>query len=302
MASGDYSREIAVSKSLLKQVADAYRRIRNSARYLLGSLHEFDPARDQVEAGQLLSVDAWAISVAADLQTRLKEAYGAAEFHTVYQLLHNYCSAHLGALYLDILKDRLYTLPKKAPGRRSAQTAVYHILEGLVRWIAPILSFTADEIWRLMPGDRNASVLAHAWHTFPNVPALGLDFDVLTKARAAVKMELERLRVAGEIGAGLEAEVVIYADNAAFDTLATAAAELRFWFTTSVVEVRPPEQAPGHTEGNGSFSLHVVRTGHPKCERCWNHAEGVGSYIDYPLICGRCALNLDGHGEQRRHF
>ncbi|HET8880798.1 MAG TPA: isoleucine--tRNA ligase, partial [Solimonas sp.] len=176
VAASDYSGEIAISDKLLARMADAYRRIRNTARYLLGSFNNFDPATDLVAPEQLVAVDAWAIAQAAALQAELKDAYGRREFHLVYHKLHNYCVNDLDGLYLDILKDRLYTLPKKSPARRSAQTALLHIAEAMVRWIAPILSYTADEIWRMLPGDRRITVFAQPWYALPDVPATTIDW------------------------------------------------------------------------------------------------------------------------------
>jgi isoleucyl-tRNA synthetase len=173
VAASDYSGEIAISDNLLKRMADAYRRIRNTARYLLGSLHGFDPARDAVAPDRLLAVDRWAVESARLLQAEIAAAYQGTQFHLVYHKLHNYCVVDLGGLYLDLLKDRLYTMPARSLGRRSAQTALYQIAEGLVRWIAPILSFTADEIWRALPGDRSQTVFSRPWHAFPAAPPAG---------------------------------------------------------------------------------------------------------------------------------
>lgn len=292
VASSDYSGEIACSDNLLKRVADAYRRIRNTARYLLGNLHGFDPARDAVDADQLVAMDAWAIGEAAKLQAELQKAYGDREFHRVYHLLHNYCVNDLGGLYLDILKDRLYTLPEKSLARRSAQTALLHIAEGLVRWIAPILSFTADEIWRLLPGDRSQSVFVQGWWRFPALSPQTLDWAALLATRDAARKELETLRVAGSIGASLQGEVSITAPQAVAETLQQTGAELRFWLQTSAATV----------QAGSVLAVAAQASARPKCERCWHYCADVGQHAGHETLCGRCVSNLEGAGESRRWF
>jgi isoleucyl-tRNA synthetase len=292
VSSADYSGEIAISDNLLKRTADAYRRIRNTARYLLGSLHGFDPATDAVAPAEMVAVDRWAISEAARVQAEIQAAYADREFHRVYHALHNYCVNDLGGTYLDLLKDRLYTLPKKSLARRSAQTALLHIAEGLVRWIAPVLSFTADEIWRALPGDRAASVFAQSWWTFPAVVADDLDWAALLAAREAVRKELERLRVAGSIGSSLQGKVVIEASGATLAALRATGEELRFWLQTSAVTV---------VEG-AALVVKPQPSPHAKCERCWHYREDVGQHAGHETICGRCVSNLEGPGETRRWF
>ncbi|ULQ46818.1 isoleucine--tRNA ligase [Flagellatimonas centrodinii] len=301
VASSDYSGEIAISDNLLKRIADAYRRIRNTARYLLGALDGFDPATDAVVADELVAVDAWAISEAARLQRELQTAYREREFHRVYHGLHNYCVNDLGGLYLDLLKDRLYTTPRASRARRSAQTALFHIAEGLVRWIAPILSFTADEIWRLLPGDRSASVFAQPWHRFPETPAEGLDWSRLQLARTAVKKVLEDLRAAGTVGSALSAQVTLSASPAMAAALAAPGDELRFWFMTSAAELRPAGDGVAFTLDNGdTLTVQAIASPYAKCERCWHYREDIGRHEAHPTLCGRCVDNVDGAGEHRR--
>ncbi|WP_051361887.1 isoleucine--tRNA ligase [Solimonas soli] len=304
VASSDYSGEIVLSKTLLQRIAEAYRRIRNTARYLLGSFKDFDPATDLVAPDQLVAVDAWAIAQAAALQAELKEAYGRREFHLVYHKLHNYCVNDLGGLYLDLLKDRLYTLPSRSLARRSAQTALLHIAEGMVRWIAPILSYTADEIWRMLPGERTVTVFAQPWYAFPAVPATTVDWATLKAVREPVKKVLEELRVAGQIGSGLNAEVTLYADGAPAEALAKVGDELRFWFITSGASVAPLAAKPANATAAGEGSnVYIVAqpSPHAKCERCWHQRADVGVDPAYPTICGRCVVNIapDGIGETR---
>jgi isoleucyl-tRNA synthetase len=306
VASSDYSAEIVLSKTLLQRIAEAYRRIRNTARYLLGSFKDFDPSTERVSVEELVAVDAWAIAQAAALQTELQEAYGRREFHLVYHKLHNYCVNDLGGLYLDILKDRLYTLPKSSLARRSAQTALLHIAEGMVRWIAPILSYTADEIWQMMPGDRSVTVFAQPWHVFPQVPAAQLDWSALKAAREPVKKVLEELRIAGQIGSGLNAEVTLYADDALLAPLSAVGEELRFWFLTSAAQVRPvaerPAELAGYTlESGAGLWVQAQPCSAVKCERCWHQRLDVGSDARHPTLCARCVINIEGPGEVRRH-
>ena len=313
VASSDYSGEIAISDNLLKRTADAYRRIRNTARYLLGSLHGFDPATDSVPTEDMVAVDRWAISEAARVQGEIKAAYADREFHRVYHTLHNYCVNDLGGLYLDLLKDRLYTLPEKSAARRSAQTALLHIAEGLVRWIAPVLSFTADEIWRLLPGNRSASVFLQGWWSFPPGSDSSDVWVPLIYTRDCVRKQLEEMRAGGVLGASLEAEVILYADPGTKGILDATGEELRFFLQVSKVSVLNASEIP---EGKGfkslskgqwnnlAYSIGVVaeKSHSQKCDRCWHYREDVGTHAGHETICGRCVSNIEGPGENRRYF
>ena len=316
VSSADYSGEIAISDNLLKRTADAYRRIRNTARYLLGSLHGFDPATDAVAAGEMVAVDRWAISEAARVQADLKSAYGDREFHRVYHALHNYCVNDLGGLYLDLLKDRLYTLPEKSLARRSGQTALWHIAEGLVRWIAPILSFTADEIWQLLPGDRSQSVFGQSWWEFPKENASTLNWDALKFARSVSQKAIERERGEGNVGASLTCIICLVADEDTHAALSHAGEELRFWLQVSDVNlVREGEALTTLTAGGylpASYEISpcrrwqvgvsVRKASALKCDRCWHYRDDVGQHAGHETICGRCVSNLEGPGETRRWF
>jgi isoleucyl-tRNA synthetase len=311
VAASDYSGEIAISEKLLARMADAYRRIRNTARYLLGNLHGFDPARHLVPPEQLVAVDAWAIAEAARLQDELREAYARREFHVVYHKLHNYCVVDLGGRYLDLLKDRLYTMPRESLGRRSAQTALYHLAEALVRWIAPILSFTADEIWRELPGDRSGSaqnsVFSQRWHTLPTTGRSNIDWALLCEARECAKKVLEDLRVAGQIGSGLNAQLALYADGDAFAALEQLGGELRFWFITSEATVgrlaaRPADAAAFKLQDGSELYISAQVSPHARCERCWHQRPEVGQSTQHPTLCGRCIDNIDRDGEIRVHI
>ncbi len=305
-AASDYSGEIAISDKLLTRIADAYRRIRNTARFLLGNLHGFDPRTDLVAPANMVAIDRWAVAQAAALQIELAKAYEDCAFHVVYQKLHNYCVTDLGGCYLDILKDRLYTTGGKSLPRRSAQSAMWHVLEALVRWIAPVLSFTADEIWQLMP-ERKGSVFSQRWHVFPEGADAGaLDWPRLLAAREAVRKALEGLRASGQIGSGLNAEVDLFADAELGAALTSVGDELRFWFQTSEAHVQPSAAAPADAqrfdlEGVGALSLVASPTAHVKCERCWHQRADVGSHAEHPTLCGRCVDNVSGAGESRRY-
>jgi isoleucyl-tRNA synthetase len=308
VAASDYSGEIAISENLLKRIADAYRRIRNTARYLLGNLHGFDPARDAVPVEQMLAIDRWALDGARALQDEIAIAYRDAQFHQVYQKVHNYCVVDLGGLYLDILKDRLYTTGAKSLPRRSAQTALFHIAEAFVRWIAPVLSFTADEIWRELPGDRSATLFSQTWHAIPQAPARAatLDWTTLRHVRLAVAKLLEERRVKGEIGSALGAELTLHAEAALLPALLAPGNELRFWFMTSAAEVKlaanPPTTAvEAVLEGGGRVWIEARAATAPKCERCWHRRPEVGENREHPGLCRRCVENIgEGAGEVRR--
>ncbi len=307
VAASDYSGEIAISDKLLARMADAYRRIRNTARFLLGNLDGFDPVHHLVPPERLVAVDAWAIAEAAKLQDELRDAYARREFHVVYHKLHNYCVVDLGGRYLDLLKDRLYTTPRESLARRSAQTALHHIAQALVRWIAPVLSFTADEIWQLLPGERTASVFAQRWHAFPAVAAPEVDWACLCELREGVKKVLEDLRVGGQIGSGLNAEVTLFADGDVAASLRRPERELRFWFITSEVRVadaaqRSEDAVEVKLAGGQRVWVAAQVSPHAKCERCWHQRADVGHHAEHPTLCGRCVENVQGGGEQRHYI
>jgi isoleucyl-tRNA synthetase len=311
VAASDYRGEIAVSPELLKRMADAYRRLRNTARYLLGNLHDFDPGLHAVPHAQLLAIDRWALAQARRLQDDVVRAYRQSEFHLVYQRLHNYCIVDLGGLYLDVLKDRLYTLPAQSPARRSAQTAMFHIAHALVRWISPILSFTADEIWRGLPGTGEGTVFEQTWHVFPAAQA-GVDlsdpqWSKLLAVREVLKKLLEERRVAGEIGGSLDAAVTCYAEGDLYEALAACGEEARYWFITSEfvvhrVGVQPDTAVERDLESGERLWLEVHASRNGKCARCWHLRLDVGTSEAHPTLCGRCVENVYGQGESRRYM
>lgn len=295
----DYANEMSVSDEILKRTSDSYRRIRNTARFLLGNLAGFDPKNDLVPIEQMVALDRWAVGRAAALQEEVIAAYRNYQFHVIYQRVHQFCVVDLGGCYLDVLKDRLYTTPAKSAARRSAQTAMFHIIEAMVRWLAPILSFTSEEIWSYLPaetdrGPRAKSVFHTTWHSFPAVPASAIEWDALLTLRADVARELERLREAGEIGAPLEAEVEIRCAGATYQRLSALGSELRFFLITSSAKVI--EQGEGD-----AYVIDVRATTAPKCVRCWHRRPDVGTHADHPELCERCVTNVTTDGEERRY-
>ncbi len=304
IAATDYANEMSVSDEILKRIADSYRRMRNTLRFLLGGMHGFDPERHAVPWHELVAIDQWAMSKAFTLQNDVVTAFRNYEFHNIYQLVHNFCVVELGGYYLDIIKDRLYTTGAESSPRRSAQTAMYHLADAMVRWLAPILSFTAEEAWGFMPGARNESVFLNTWHQFPAgvERASDIDWPAFIELKADVARQLERLRTAGAIGAPLEAEVTIYAPPAQAARFSALGDELRFLLITSQArvveaEVPPIEAAPGHAE---NVWIVVEPSSKPKCVRCWHLRADVGSDPRHPELCARCVVNIEGPGEERR--
>ena len=309
VAATDYRAEMGVSDEILKRMADSYRRMRNTARFLLANLNGFDPERHLLPPEQMLALDRWAVDRTRRLQAEILEAYDQYQFHLIYQKIHNFCSMDLGSLYLDIIKDRQYTTGRDSIARRSAQTAMQHILEAMTRWLAPILSFTAEEIWRNLPGERGPSVFLTTWYqglfAVSNEEALNAAYwDRLIAVREAISKELEKLRVAGGIGSGLDAEVDLYADGELAADLGRIGDELRFFLITSYACVQPLAVKPGDAveiQINGqSLAIRVMPSVHAKCVRCWHHREDVGHNADHPELCGRCVENAFGSGEGRR--
>tara|TARA_R110000850_G_scaffold91742_4_gene194508 strand:- start:4718 stop:7531 length:2814 start_codon:yes stop_codon:yes gene_type:complete len=307
VAASDYSGEIAVSDNLLKRIADAYRRIRNTARFLLGNLDGFDPATDMVGIEDMVAIDRWSVTQADTLQQSLRKAYQECAFHVVYQKLHNYCVVDLGGGYLDILKDRLYTTGATSLPRRSAQTAMWHILEALERWIAPILSFTADEIWQLMPGKAGSTIFAQPWHRLPQITTVDkVNWAQLIAVRESVRKVLEGLRGDGKIGSGLNAKLHLYAEGSTLDALQLLGDELRFWFITSEASVSSLDQAPEAAqsfklESGDTLRVFAEASDAEKCARCWHQRPDVGTSTEHPTLCGRCVVNVAGDGEERRY-
>ena len=299
IASADYSNEMSLSQEILKRNADAYRRLRNTARFLLGNLDGFDPAQHRVAPADMVALDRWIVHRAFEVQEKIKAAYTGYNMAEIVQLLLNFCSVDLGSVYLDVTKDRLYTMPVDSRGRRSAQTAMYHIAEAFTRWIAPILSFTADELWGYLPGERKENVLFATWYEglapLPaDAPLNAADFDQLLALREQVAKVLEPMRANGAIGAALEAEITVAADAETAARWQPLAEELRFLLISGDVQVRPAT--------TDEVFVSAQPTGKQKCVRCWHYRADVGSVAAHPELCGRCVTNIDGAGEDRRWF
>jgi isoleucyl-tRNA synthetase len=305
IAATDYANEIAVSDEILKRMADSYRRMRNTVRFLLGNIAGFDPARDALERAELLSLDRWALERTAGLQDEIVEAYRSYAFHVIYQKIHNFCVVDLGAFYLDVLKDRLYTLPAASRARRSAQTALWHIAEAMVRWLAPILSFTAEEIWQALPAPREESVFLSGWWPLPRgEPDARIDWSAVIALKADAAVELERLRVQGAIGAPLDAVVDVWCEPAMRERFQALDGELRFALITSEALVHDadarPEAAVPAASAAGVW-ITVRPSTAAKCVRCWQLRDDVGADSGHPQLCGRCVVNLVEPGEQRQY-
>jgi isoleucyl-tRNA synthetase len=307
VAATDYRGEMSVSEEILKRTSDAYRRIRNTARFLLSNLNGFDPAENMVAPADMIELDRWAVDRALQLQEEIKAAYTDYQFHLIYQKVLNFCGNEMGGFYLDIIKDRQYTTQEDSFARRSCQSAMYHIIEAMVRWLAPITSFTADELWQHMPGERGESVFTEGWYQGlftldENDPMDRSFWAQVIAARTAVAKQMEQLRADGAIGSSLDAELDLYCDEGLYAVLTKLEDELRFVHITSYARLHPlaekPEQAVA-TDLEGLF-VTVTASEHNKCARCWHRREDVGSNSDHPELCGRCVTNVDGDGEPRR--
>jgi isoleucyl-tRNA synthetase len=298
VAAEDYRDDIRISEEILSRLSDAYRRIRNTCRFLLGNLYDFDPKKDMVSDGQLLDLDRWILLRLQKLITRLKEAYSNFEFHMVFHGLHNFCTVDLSALYLDILKDRLYTSPAASSPRRAAQTALYKVLEALVRLMAVILSFTAEEVWEHIPGAKERVESVHLT-LFPEVESQYLDskleerFELLLKVRAEVSKMLEAARQGKMIGNALEASVILNAPEKLLSFLRENEELLKDFFIVSGVELTPTPP-PGAQQSRDLEGLNILisRAGGQKCPRCWVYDSRVGESAEHPSVCPRCHAAL----------
>jgi isoleucyl-tRNA synthetase len=307
VAATDYSGEMAVSQQILKGTADTYRRIRNTARFLLANLNGFEPARDAVAPEQMLALDRWAVDTAYRLQQKIIAAYDGYRFLDVYQQVHHFCAQELGGFYLDIIKDRQYTTQADSLARRSCQTALYHIAEALTRWIAPILSFTAEEIHEVLPGEREDSVFLTTWYQglfeLPADDAFGADFwSRVLDVKNAVNKCLEDARNEKLVKASLAAEVTLYVDDRLQTDLARLGDELRFVLLTSRATLAPLAEgtAARRTDIQG-LKVAIAASEHAKCGRCWHHREDIGRHAAHPTLCERCVDNVEGPGETRHY-
>ncbi|NAX08730.1 isoleucine--tRNA ligase, partial [Vibrio sp. V40_P2S30T141] len=313
VASTDYTGEVAVSDEILKRSADAYRRIRNTARFFLANLNGFNPATDMIPVEEMVALDRWAVGRALAAQQEIIKAYDEYNTHAVVQRLMHFCSIEMGSFYLDVIKDRQYTAKRGSHAQRSCQTALYYIVEALVRWMAPIMSFTADEIWHAMPAKqadgqaRGQFVFTSEWYQ----GLVGLDesetfnnafWNDIQHVRGAVNKLLENARNEKVIGGSLQAQVTLFVDDALAAKLKRLHNELRFVLLTSKAEVKSLSEKSAlaqATEINGLW-VEVSKVDAEKCERCWHHTDDVGTIAGHETICGRCVSNIDGDGEQRQ--
>ena len=296
-ASTDYSGELNISDEILKRVVESYRRIRNTLRFLLANTADFDAQRDALPVAEWLEIDRYALALTHNLQQEITADYARYEFHLVVQKLQKFCSEDLGGFYLDILKDRLYTAGEKSSARRSAQNALHHITHSLVRLMAPILSFTAEEVWEVLSGKRDESLFQQAWHSLPVLPEadeLVKNWTAICAWRARANKQIEEVRAAGHIGQPLAAEVDIYAAGKDFDLLTGLGDDLRFVLITSRATVHRALNEAGQRIG-------VAPSTYTKCERCWHYRADVGSDAQHATLCARCVSNLFGKGEVRHY-
>lgn len=293
-ASTDYSGEMSISDEILKRVADSYRRARNTLRFLLANLSDFNAATDAIAVDQMLTLDRYALVMAQQFQDAVTADYGRYSFHTAMQSVHHYCADDLGGFYLDILKDRLYTTAANSPARRSAQTALYHITRSLALLLAPVLSFTADEVWSTLEGNSDDNTLLHTWYALPqpaDAAALARDWSAVRSVVAQAKKEMEVLREAGNIGSSLQAELTITADAQLYPLLAALGDDLKFILIVSSLSLVSGDET----------RISVSPATAAKCERCWHYRSDVGSNAEHGSLCGRCISNLFGSGEVRKH-
>ncbi|MDY0191339.1 MAG: isoleucine--tRNA ligase [Desulfuromonas sp.] len=305
VAAQDYQDDIRISEEILQRLSDAYRRIRNTARYILGNIHDFNPATDMVADDQLLELDRWALSRLERLVTRVETAYNEYDFHVIYQAVHNFCSIELSAIYLDILKDRVYTSAPASIERLSAQSAMYRILDTLTRLIAPILSFTADEIWQQLPGEREESVHLAA---FPRFATSLLDarlediYQQLWAVRSEVSKALELARDAKLIGNSLEAKVTLAVEGTECRALLEEYADqLATLFIVSQVELVDNTAADNGyaAEKIADLKIYIAAADGDKCDRCWNYSTELGTSADHPTACPRCTAVLQSEAWSR---
>jgi len=295
-ASTDYSGELSISDEILKRVVEGYRRIRNTLKFLLGNLRDFNPATDTLALQHMFEIDRYALAMTGWMQQEVLASVKRYEFHPAVSRLQIFCSEDLGAFYLDVLKDRLYTAGQSSVARRSAQTAVYHITHSLLKLLAPIVSFTAEEAWKdLHTGQEVPSIFTELFHALPDqvdAQLLRNKWDRLREIRAEAMRRIEAVRATGEIGSSLAAELDLYANNDDYPLLASLGDDLRFVLIVSRATVH---------QTNDALRIEVQPTQHAKCDRCWHHREDVGIDPQHPAICGRCVDNLFGDGEARQH-
>ena len=307
VASTDYTSEMTVSDVILNRTADSYRRIRNTLRFLLANINGFDPKTDMLKPEELLPLDSWMVDQAHKLQEEIRHNYDEYQTMNIYQKLHHFCVNELGGFYLDVIKDRQYTTQENSAARRSAQTALYHVAEAMLRWIAPILSFTAEEAWDQMPapvnGEREESVLLSLWYEGLFASNNQEFDDAFWRRIMTVKTEvnklLEKARNEKTVGASLSADVILSVDGKLANDLASLGDELRFVTITSSAKVVAFDESLGEQTDLEGLRVSITASEEEKCDRCWHHSEDVGKHKDHESLCGRCVENVDGAGEKR---
>ncbi len=304
VSSTDYRNEVSISDEIMKRTADAYRRIRNTIRFLLANLFDFNPEQNKLPTTDWVLLDKWVVKRAQSIQKEICDAYESYQFHLIYQKIHNFCAVDLGSFYLDIIKDRQYTTPVDSKARRSCQNAMYHILQALTRWIAPILSFTAEEVWQSIPQTQDESIFLQNWYqAWPVIDDVDLEeWSMIQSIRNEVNKAIEKSRQAGLIGSALEAEVTLYADDNTYSLLHHFENELRFIFITSKASLYALQDKPNQLElSETGVAIEVHATVATKCARCWHRLPEVGDSQDHPTLCPRCIGNITGQDETRKY-
>jgi isoleucyl-tRNA synthetase len=301
VASSDFSGELSISDEILKRVVESYRRIRNTLRFLLANTADFDPAKDLLPPSEWLEIDRYALAMTREMAQTAIADYGKFDFYLVAQRLQTFCSEDLGGFWLDILKDRLYTAGKSSKARRSAQSALHHVTHILLRLMAPMLSFTAEEAWAILnpppDGDPPDSVFMHTWNdVLPKQDGekeLVARWNRIREIRAEVLKRLEEARAGGAIGSSLQANVSLQVPAQDLALLRSLGDDLKFVLITSSAAVGE--------SADGALAIDVRPSKDTKCDRCWHYRSDVGSDSRHPTICGRCVQNLEGAGERRSH-
>jgi len=303
VASSDYRYEIAASKEIFSRVSDSYRRIRNTLRFLLANLNGFKPSTDLLPVEELIALDQYILQRASEVQSVITQAYDEMNFHVVCSALTNFCINDLGGFYLDIIKDRQYTTKADSQARHSAQTALYHLVQAFVRWMSPILSFTAQEAWPLIPEQSEQYVFTTEWYSIPTVTANLLseaDWQTLIQVKSAVNKQIEVARNAKLIGSNLSAKVELWAQPELAAVLNKLGDELRFVLITSQVAVHAFAEQGEATELDG-LRVQVSAAEGEKCARCWHVLPDVNTHAAHPGLCSRCIVNVAGSGEERKY-
>lgn len=301
VAGTDYTSDMTVSDEILKRSADSYRRLRNTMRFMLANTVGFDSKTHQLDEDKTLDLDKWIMAKTANLQIQILQAYEKYNFHQVVRLILNFCSNDLGGFYLDVIKDRQYTTQENSIARRSAQTALNHILEAMVRWLAPVLSFTAEEIWQSMPSEKTDSIFLQEWYQELDENYSNKAIDAARAINPFIRKQMEKIRNDKVIGSSLDAEVDIYCDDNTRKSLEKLGDELRFVFITSYVRIHPiSKKTDDYVEAGRGVFIKVTQSKYEKCVRCWHRREDIGNNDEHPELCSRCVENITGDGEERK--